>query len=219
MHNAHTCLNGALIGRWNLQGWTRRLKVTAQVHYIHAGFSCKVSESCVREKQSSCFYFQMEDGTWWSPLVQLRKARISRASWMGSSAEAFQGWLCIFGFTASLLTFRAWPVSNQSRLAYLSCRHTFCVLAVFVLQQSEAHSLLIAMTSASRVNGCRISAPGTVRVLQVWLAHVVHTHSHSQASIVPKFLDLDIVSLLQSFSWPKTQRSTVLILCLYLTPN
>lgn len=122
-------------------------------------------------------------------------------------------------FTASPLTFRALLVSNQSRLTYLSSRHIFCVLAVSVLQQSEVHSLLIAMISASRANGCRISALGTVSVLQAWLAHVVHTHLHSQASTVPKFFDPDTVNLQQSFPWPKTQRSTMLILCLYLTPN
>lgn len=180
-------------------------------------FNMSVLRELLRQQQCWCFYFQMEDGTWWLPLVQLRKALISRTSWTGSSAEAFQGWLCIFSFTASPLAFRALPASNQS-LGYLFSRHIFCVLAVFVLQQSKAHSLLIAMTSASRVTGCSISAPGTARVLQMWLTHLVHTHSPSQASTVPRFLDPDIVWL-QSFLWPKTQRSTMLILCLYLTPN
>lgn len=163
-------------------------------------------------------YFQMERGTWWLPLVHLRKAQISRTSWTGSSAEAFQGWLCIFSFIASPLASRASPVSNQNRLTHLFSRHIFCFLAVFVLQQSEVRSLLIAMTSALRAIGCRTRAPGTVRVLQAWLPHAVHTHSHSRASTVPKFNDLGIVSL-QSFPWPKTQRTTMLILCLYLTPN
>lgn len=155
----------------------------------------------------------MKGGTWWLALVRLRAAQISRTSWTGSFAGTFLGWLCIFSFTASPLTFRASPTSNLSRLAYLSSRHIFCVLAAFMLRQSKALSLPIAMTFASRANGCRIIAPGTVRVLPVWLAHVVHTHSHSQASTVPKFLGPNNAIL------QRTQRSTMLILSLYHVPN
>lgn len=153
------------------------------------------------------------------PLFSWEKLRSAEPAGRGALQKPSKGAFAFSVFTASPLTFRALLVSNQSRLTYLSSRHIFCVLAVSVLQQSEVHSLLIAMISASRANGCRISALGTVSVLQAWLAHVVHTHLHSQASTVPKFFDPDTVNLQQSFPWPKTQRSTMLILCLYLTPN